>query len=48
MITVKTESDGSITIDWDENDPIESQMNDWTEEDFIRVIGEQLKMLSED
>jgi hypothetical protein len=27
MITVKEESDGSLTISWDENDPVESMMN---------------------
>jgi hypothetical protein len=43
MITVKEESDGSLTIDWDENDPLEKQLNHWTEEDFIRAIQEELK-----
>jgi hypothetical protein len=43
MITVKEESDGSLTIDWDETDPVESMMNHWTEEDFIRAIREELK-----
>ncbi len=38
MITVKEEGDGSFTIDWDENDPIESQLNTWTEQDFIDCI----------
>jgi hypothetical protein len=43
MITVKEEFDGSFTISWDENDPVESMMNTWTEEDFIRAIQEELK-----
>jgi hypothetical protein len=43
MITVKEESDGSLTIDWDETDPVESMMNHWEEEDFIRAIREELK-----
>jgi hypothetical protein len=43
MITVKEESDGSLTIDWDENDSLEKQLNHWTEEDFVRAIQEELK-----
>jgi hypothetical protein len=43
MITVKEEFDGSLTIDWDENDPIEGQLNHWTEEDFLNAIQEELK-----
>lgn len=41
-IDVKEEQDGSLTILWDENDPIESMLNDWTEQDFINVITERL------
>jgi hypothetical protein len=40
-ISVKQELDGSFTIDWDQNDPVESIMNTWTEEDFITAIREQ-------
>jgi hypothetical protein len=40
MIDCKENEDGSFTISWDENDPIESILNDWTEEDFIKVIIE--------
>jgi hypothetical protein len=43
MINIKEESDGSLTIDWDKNDPLEKQLNHWTEEDFIRAIREELK-----
>lgn len=42
MITVKQEEDGSFTIDWDSNDPEESMLNSWTEEDFVNVICESL------
>lgn len=28
----------NLTITWDENDPIESQFNDWTETDFLNAI----------
>ena len=42
MIEVKEESDGTFTISWDETDPIESKMNNWTEEDFLEIIQEHL------
>ena len=38
MIDCKENEDGSFTISWDENDPIESVLNDWTEADFIEVL----------
>lgn len=38
MIEVKEETDGTFTISWDENDPLESQLNIWTEQDFIDAI----------
>ena len=28
----------NLTITWDENDPIESEFNDWTETDFLNAI----------
>ena len=28
----------NLTISWDENDPYESQFNDWTAEDFLTAI----------
>lgn len=40
MINVIQEDDGSLTISWDENDPVESTLNTWTEEDFINAIKE--------
>lgn len=43
MINVKEEDDGSLTISWDENDPIESILNDWTEEDFLNCILDKCK-----
>ena len=45
MIEVKEETDGSFTISWDENDPIESQLNTWTEDDFIKAITDHLDKL---
>ena len=30
--------DGTFTISWDENDPIESMFNDWSEQDFIDLL----------
>ena len=34
MINVKELPDGKLEIEWDQNDPIESILNDWTEKDF--------------
>jgi hypothetical protein len=45
MIDVKEETDGTFTITWDENSPTESFLNDWTEEDFIKVIADHLDKL---
>ena len=28
----------NLTISWDENDPLESQFNNWTKEDFLTAI----------
>jgi hypothetical protein len=44
MIEVTENPDGSFDIDWNENDPQESILNDWTEEDFIQAIKEELKI----
>lgn len=38
MVECHEEEDGSFTISWDENDPKESVLNTWTEQDFIDVI----------
>lgn len=45
MIEVKEEEDGSLTISWDENDPQESLLNTWTEQDFIDAIMERVNSL---
>jgi hypothetical protein len=45
MIEVKEETDGSLTISWDENDPVERQLNTWTEQDFIKAITDHLDKL---
>ena len=45
MINVTEEADGSLTITWDENDPIESQLNTWTEDDFIKCIMDRCEEL---
>jgi hypothetical protein len=42
-LAVYEEDDGSLTIEWDENDPIESVFNTWTEQDFIDAIMEKAK-----
>ena len=48
MIQVTEKADGSFDISWDERDPVEKILNDWTEEDFVNVIQEHLKKLSEE
>ena len=47
MIDVKQEDDGSLTIYWDENDPNEKFLNDWTQEDFINALQNYLNSLQE-
>jgi hypothetical protein len=37
-ISVIENTDGTFTIDWDQNDPKEKVLNDWTEEDFIECL----------
>jgi len=48
MIEVTEEQNGTFTISWDENDPIESMFNTWTEQDFINAIESFLNKLKED
>lgn len=43
MINVKHIKETEYEIDWDENDPIESQMNTWTEEDFLNAIKQGIE-----
>jgi hypothetical protein len=47
MINVKQEDNGTFTISWDENDPQESILNTWTQEDFINAIENKLRSLEE-
>ena len=47
MIDVKQEDDNTFTIYWDENNPKESILNTWTEEDFINAIQNKLQSLEE-
>ena len=42
-IKVTERGDGSFDIDWDEKDSVESIMNDWTEEDFIKALQEYIE-----
>ena len=46
-IRVTQNDDQTFTIDWDENDPQESILNHWTEEDFINAIENKLRSLEE-
>ena len=45
MIKVTEEADHSLTITWNENDPVESQLNTWEAEDFIKCIMDKCKEL---
>jgi hypothetical protein len=47
MIEVRENEDGSFQIDWNPNDPVESIMNEWTEQDFIDAIKKSLEDLKE-
>lgn len=47
MIECFEEEDGSLTISWDHNDPLESKLNTWTEEDFIKAIMEECQKVFE-
>jgi hypothetical protein len=38
MIQCFEEDDGSLTITWDDTDPVESVLNTWTKQDFIDAI----------
>jgi len=42
-IQVFENPDKSLTISWDETDPVESQLNTWKEEDFIQAIVEEIE-----
>jgi hypothetical protein len=44
-IEVTQLEDGSFDISWDENDPAESILNTWTQEDFIKAIMDHLESL---
>jgi hypothetical protein len=47
-IKVEEREDGSFDISWDENDPQESILNNFTEQDFVNVIENFLNKLKED
>jgi hypothetical protein len=48
MIDVQENPEGTFNISWNENDPIESQLNHWTEEDFIKFFTEKLTQMVDD
>jgi len=37
-ITATVNDDETITFNWDENDPVDSVLNTWTEQDFLNAI----------
>ncbi len=48
MIKVEEREDGSFDISWDENDPQESILNTWTEQDFVDCIMDRCKQSKKD
>lgn len=48
MIKVEQKEDGSFDISWDHNDPVESVLNTWTEEDFIKAITDHVQQTNQE
>jgi hypothetical protein len=48
MIKVKQLEDNSFEISWNENDPVESQLNHWEEKDFIKCFCDACEELKSD
>ena len=48
MIDVKQIAEKEFQISWDENDPVESQLNHWEEKDFINFFTEKLLQMVDD
>ena len=46
--SVTEEGDGLMVITWDENHPVTSVFNDWTEEDFRKMIVEACTRILEE
>lgn len=40
---VTENANGSFTFDWDENHPVTSLFNNWTEEDWLDAISKGLQ-----
>jgi len=43
-LTVTENDDGSFTFDWDDEHPVTSQLNTWTENDFLNCLREQMEI----
>jgi hypothetical protein len=48
MIEVQELGNGYYEISWDENDPVESQLNQWEEKDFIKCLCDACEELKGD
>lgn len=46
-LTVIENDDGSFTFDWDDEHPITSQLNTWSENDFLNCLREQMELPQE-
>ena len=42
-LRVDDNGDNTFAIHWDENNPLTSELNDWTEEDFLRAITQGIE-----
>ena len=42
--TVTENYDGSFTFDWDDEHPVTSQLNTWTENDFLNCLRKQMEL----
>lgn len=43
-LTVTENKDGSFTFDWDDQHPVTSQLNTWTENDFLNCLRKQMEL----
>jgi len=48
MKVTEHEDGKGFLIEWDANDPVESVFNEWSEEDFIKVIMEYAQGVNEE
>ena len=42
LVTVKEDEDGLFILEWDDTDPRCAEINNWTEDDWLKAIEEGL------